>query len=194
MIPIKLNLGCGSKTISGWVNVDIDNTFEPDLIHDLEVTPWPFEDHCADEVAMYHILEHLGQDSRLFLTIMAELYRICQDGAVIHIDVPDPRHDSFIGDPTHVRPITPWLLGLFDYQNCRFWQETGAANTPLAMYINVDFEIVKTTYVPDERFSEMVQSGEVTLDELMKLSKRELNVFSEYQMKLRVHKPIRKAT
>ena len=41
---------------------------------------------------------------------MKELYRISCDQANIHISVPHPRHDDFLADPTHVRPIT--TLGL----------------------------------------------------------------------------------
>ena len=51
-----------------------------------------------------------GRIRRVFLGMMKELYRICRDGAEIEINVPHPRHDNFIGDPTHVRIITPDTL------------------------------------------------------------------------------------
>ncbi|MBF0395018.1 MAG: hypothetical protein HQL38_20270, partial [Alphaproteobacteria bacterium] len=38
-----------------------------------------------------------------FRAVMRELYRICRDGASITVTVPHPRHDNFIGDPTHVK-------------------------------------------------------------------------------------------
>jgi hypothetical protein len=45
---------------------------------------------------------------------MREIYRVCRHDAVVHVVVPHPRHDDFINDPTHVRPITPEVLSLFD--------------------------------------------------------------------------------
>ena len=32
-------------------------------------------------------------------------------GARIQVNVPDPRHDDLLGDPTHVRPVTLDTLG-----------------------------------------------------------------------------------
>ena len=53
---------------------------------------------------------------------MQELYRVCRHAAVLDITVPNSSHDSFTADPTHVRPILPLTLALFDRQ--KIW--TGA--------------------------------------------------------------------
>ena len=45
---------------------------------------------------------------------MKELYRICKNNSIIDIVVPHPRHDDFLSDPTHVRPITDMTLSLYD--------------------------------------------------------------------------------
>ena len=73
--------------------------------------------------------------------MMKELYRICRDGAEVLIDVPHPRHDDFLNDPTHVRVITPHLLMLVRPPPQRPWQAMGASNSPLAHYLGVDFAL-----------------------------------------------------
>src|ERR1051325_5898267 len=101
---MKLNLGCGSKALEGFVNVDKYRTDATDLVLDLETTPWPWPSDCAEEVRFIHSLEHMGHDTEVCLGIMRELYRVCADGAKIVIHAPHPRCDDYLGDPTHVRP------------------------------------------------------------------------------------------
>ena len=117
------------------------------MVSDLESLPWPWPDNSVDEVIFKHSLEHLGQDPRTFLGMMKELYRVCRNGAEITVTVPHPRHDDFIGDPTHVRIITPEMLALFDRKQCDTWQRMGASNTPLAHYLHVDFAVVTSEWV-----------------------------------------------
>lgn len=108
---MKLNMGCGTNKRDGFINVD--KCGNPDVIWDLETFPWPWDDNSVTEVRFDNILEHLGQTSGVFLRIFQELYRICVNKALITIVVPHPRHNSFLCDPTHVRPIMPETLELF---------------------------------------------------------------------------------
>ena len=137
---MKLNLGSGSNPKPDFVNVDKYGT--PDVKHDLEEFPWPWDNNSIDEILMNHILEHLGETSDIFLGIMKEIYRICKPRAKIKISCPHPRHDDFISDPTHIRAITPRLFELFSKKNNEKWAEGGFANSPLALYLNVDFFIL----------------------------------------------------
>ena len=138
---MKLNLGCGSKILDGYVNVDKYSYYKPDVIHDLEKFPYPFEDNSIDEIFLSHVLEHIGQSPEIFMKIIKEFYRICHDNSLIKIIVPHPRHDDFISDPTHVRPITILGLQLFDKDLNFKWEKQNAANTPLAIINNVNFKI-----------------------------------------------------
>ena len=63
---LKLNLGCGSKILDGYKNLDKFNYYKPDIIHDLEITPYPFEKNSVDEILLSHVLEHIGQDPNVF--------------------------------------------------------------------------------------------------------------------------------
>ena len=185
---VKLNLGCGFSKVDGWVNVDKFDTFSPDLILDLEQTPWPFEDNSVDEIMLKHVLEHLGAEVKVFLAIMQEIYRVCRPGAKVRIEVPHPRHDDFIADPTHVRIVTPDVLGLFSKRNNQMWREIGAANSQLAAYLDVDFELRATEMILADRFQEAYDRGEYTFAQMIDLARSQNNVFSEYRMDVEVIK------
>ena len=113
---IKLNLGCGSKILEGYINVDKFDYYNVDRVHDLEKFPYPFGDDTVNEIILSHVLEHIGQNPDTFNEILKEFYRICKNQAIINIAVPHPRHDDFISDPTHVRPITVLGLSLYNKQ------------------------------------------------------------------------------
>jgi len=180
---MKLNLGSGNKTIEGHLNVDKFASKTTDIVFDLETTPWPWASDSIEAVCMIHALEHMGRDTDTFLNIICELYRICKDGAVVTIHVPHPRHDNFLGDPTHVRGITPQQLTLFDKLKNDEWVAGGVSSaTPLAHYLGVDFHIANVTTVLDPYYYEQYAAGTLTL-EAINLKARELNnVIAEYHI------------
>ena len=179
---VKLNLGCGSKKIEGFINLDKYDSYKPDLIHDLEKFPYPFEDNSVREILLSHELEHIGQNPDIFNLIIKELYRICIHGAKIDIRVPHPRHDDFIADPTHVRPITVLGLSLYDKELNKKWEIEGAANTPMAIIHNVDFRIKKVTYVVDKKYQDLLKLGKITKEEIEDFSHKYNNVIREIKM------------
>ena len=187
---MKLNLGSGSKVIDGFVNVDKYPTSTTDLVFDLETTPWPWEASSIDEICMIHSLEHMGRDTDSYLGIIKELYRVCKDNAKIVIHVPHPRHDNFLGDPTHVRGITPQQLTLFDKAKNDEWVSGGVSSaTPLAHYLGVDFFIAGVTTVLDPVYYEKYAKGELTLDEINQKARELNNVIGEYHITWVVRKP-----
>jgi hypothetical protein len=183
---LKLNLGSGQNPRSDCINVDKYGT--PDVTCDLEVFPWPWPDNSVSEIILNHVLEHLGQSSAVFIGIMKEMYRVCANYAEIRIVVPHPRHDHFIGDPTHVRAITPALFSLFSKRENQNWQRIKAANSPLALYHDVNFELGPVKYVLDEPYAADLRSGKINQDDIHELLRKYNNVASEIKITLTVIK------
>ena len=185
---MKLNLGCGYNTKDGFVNVDVDHHKGVDVLWDLNTTPWPWEDDSIDEIFMSHILEHLGSDTETYYMIWKELYRVCKNGTELHIIVPHPRHDHFIGDPSHVRAITQDGLDLLSKKNCDKFKEMKAANSPLAHYLSVDFEMTKSQVQLSEHWNEQVKKHECDQEQLNFAVKHFNNVVQSSYFVLKVIK------
>lgn len=102
MSKVILNIGCGKTRIPGSIGVDVvDIENYVDVVHDLNVTPYPFEDNYADEIHLYHVLEHLQEP----LKKLEELHRILKPGGKLHIRVPHFSSMGAFSDITHVRPF-----------------------------------------------------------------------------------------
>lgn len=80
----KLNLGCGNFKKEGYINVDIDERVQPDMIVNLEKIPYPFPDNEFDLIEADHVLEHLENP----FAVMKEIHRIARNGARVIIRVP----------------------------------------------------------------------------------------------------------
>ena len=48
-----------------WVNLDKYASFSPDVVHDLEDIPWPFDDNSCNKISVIHMLKQFSQDSCL---------------------------------------------------------------------------------------------------------------------------------
>jgi SAM-dependent methyltransferase len=147
---MNLNLGCGNFKFDDFINVDKVQLYQPDVLHDLEVLPWPFESNSADNIVLSHVLEHLGQTPSLFIQILKEIYRISKNGCLLYIDVPCPRSKYYLSDPTHVRPITPDLIDLFNKKSNHFYSSKDYAISQLGIENNVDFEVLKVDMIVDK--------------------------------------------
>ena len=185
---LKFNMGSGQNRRPGFVNVDQSPASQPDEVYDLDRTPWPWPDNCADEVWFIHSLEHMGGDLKTFLAIMTELYRICAPGAQVVIHVPDPRHINFMSDPTHVRPITPPILGLFDREQNEAWRQAGAANTTLALYTGTDFRITEHQALLAEPYRSKLNDGTISAADVENAYASLNNVIEEWRITLTVRK------
>jgi len=124
---IIVNIGCGKTRIPGSIGVDrikIDNYV--DIVHDLDIIPYPFKSNSVDEIHFYHVLEHLHYPIKK----LEELHRILKPSGILHMRVP---HFSSLGaftDLTHIRPF-----GLTSF-NCL--EKKSAAH----YYTVVDFRIL----------------------------------------------------
>ena len=187
MSGLRLNLGCGMNRLEGYVNVD--RYGDPDLRHDLEVLPWPWPDDSVSEILLKHVLEHLGREPNNYLEIMKEIYRVCEDGATIRIIVPHHRHDFFFNDPTHVRIVTADGMSLFSQRLNRQWIEQGFANSPLGIYLGIDFELIDVKLKPSNLWRRLHPEDPVDTRALLQQSALYNNLVEEVQIALQAVKP-----
>lgn len=154
---MKINIGGGYKKYDNFLNLDLDPHTNPDFIVNLEVDKLPFDDNIITEVKAHHILEHLGEG---FFHLMQELYRVCKDGAIIDIIVPHHRHDIFLADPTHRRPILIEGMRLFSKKFNKTNIDNSGSSSNLGIVFDVDFEIIETGYTLDPFYVDYVQTTE----------------------------------
>ena len=185
---MKLNLGCGKDYIDGWVNVDFYDDSTCDIKHDLEVFPWPWEDDSVSEIKIIHTLEHLGADWKVYIKILQEMYRVCEDDAEIMVAVPSPWHWNFTSDPTHVRPVTADGLNLFSKEHCQKCIDKEMSETPFAMIYDVDLRPHDVVWIPDESWKKKIENREISSLEFEKLHSMYRNVVAEFQIPLAVVK------
>lgn len=183
---MKLNLGSGRRKIEGFVNVDKFEIAQPDVIWDLERTPWRFaKTGSVTEIRAVHILEHLGRDPDVFNRIMIEMYRVLVPHGAVEIKTPHYRCDTFWADPTHVRAISPEGMALYSKANCRMFAEKGWASTPLADYLDVDFEVENVGMKLIPPWLERQRDGQMTDAEVRDALRTVWNVVDEVSFTLR---------
>lgn len=116
----KLNLGCGAKILTGYVNVDNNPVLADKRIvrHDLERFPYPFNDSQFDEILLDHVLEHLENP----LAVLTEVYRIGKNGCRVIVNCP---HFSYNWvHPLHKSPISSWLFSYLNTDNLEHYGNT----------------------------------------------------------------------
>lgn len=150
---MELLIGCGhsrEKKLSlpgqkEWKNlITLDHNADTgcDVVHDLEVFPYPFEDNKFDEIHAYEVLEHTGTqgDHIFFFKQFEELHRILKPDGLFLGSV--PRWDSMWawGDPSHKRVINEGSLSFLEQ---KVYAECGeTARTDFRYCYKADFELV----------------------------------------------------
>lgn len=125
------------------VTLDFNADHNPDVVHDLNVFPWPFADNTFDEVHAYEVMEHLGTqgDFRRFFADFSEIWRVLKPGGVFCGTSPVWFGRWAWGDPGHTRIIS---LESFTYlQQPEYAKQIG--NTPMTDYrfcYAADFDVV----------------------------------------------------
>jgi len=123
---IILDLGCGKTKRQGTIGVDISDRHDADIIHDLNIFPYPFERNSVDKIYIDNCLEHLDNP----LKVIEETHRILKLNGELNVIVPyfrsrwafiDPTHKTFYTvnsfayyDPEHI------ICQRYDYTDSRF--------------------------------------------------------------------------
>lgn len=124
---MELLIGCGGKRrkllwaddredFDELVTLDRCTRHNPDVVHDLDDLPYPFEDERFDEIHAYSVLEHCGRqgDYRYFFGQWSEFWRILKPDGLFFATVPTRESPWAWGDPSHTRIVTPQQLIFLD--------------------------------------------------------------------------------
>ncbi|MEM5793516.1 MAG: methyltransferase domain-containing protein [Candidatus Aenigmatarchaeota archaeon] len=103
-----LDLGCGKNKFEGAIGIDFCKDTKADIVHDVNVFPYPFEDDTFDKVIMNHIIEHLDNIVR----VMEEVHRISKPDAEVYIKKPHFSCRDSWRNPTHKHHLA---IDSFDY-------------------------------------------------------------------------------
>ncbi len=106
----KINLGAGFDIREGYINHDIAKLTDIDVVHDLNIFPWPWSDNKFSEIIAKDIIEHLED----FIKVMEELYRVTEFGGIVDIQVPYWNSWAAVTDPTHKKGFHEFTFRYFD--------------------------------------------------------------------------------
>jgi len=139
-----LNLGCGYKKMIGATNVDAYKVCDPDVLHDLNNFPYPWEDGEIDRIYATHVFEHLEEWWKAF----KECSRVLKKGGIIEIRVPDVSNSTALSYRDHLHVFTWHSFNGTRHSNgdlygagANAWAEGEVGSVPfqLVEYIQVPF-------------------------------------------------------
>ena len=157
---MKLNLGCGTSKIDGYVNVDIDPQCDPDEVFDFRLK-LPYEDNSIEKIVMYHVIEHI--EKKYHYDMLKEIHRVLQ-----------PEGELVLAFPEFTKVVQNWKdnkRGMRD-----FWEATiyGRQASPSDFHVSLmdtdqlsihlvrhGFSILSTHSEPGQDFNTVIKCSKV---------------------------------
>jgi predicted SAM-dependent methyltransferase len=84
---VKLNLGCGSNKIPGYINIDMEPTCKPDLVCNFVNVKLPYKANTIDEVVLFHTVEHIHKPHHV--RIFLDIWRILKPDGELYVSYPE---------------------------------------------------------------------------------------------------------
>ena len=107
---LTLDLGCSGNRTVGAVGLDVRDTPDVDIVHDLEEFPYPLPDDSCTMILASHVFEHIKP--WYSIPLMDELWRVLRPKGNLAVAVPYPGTPDFWQDPTH---CNGWNEATFEY-------------------------------------------------------------------------------
>jgi len=166
--PLFLNIGCGSRKLENWVNIDLDEG--ADLSLDVR-NGLPFEDESVELIFNEHFIEHITQLEGI--EFLRECRRMLVPGGTLRLATPDL--DELIVDYSSDEGFLAPDWFNFGYS----WIHNPCEMLNLAMrdwghaWVYNEQELRRIGELAGLRFSSRVQLGESTRPELRALEYRD---------------------
>jgi hypothetical protein len=110
---IRLDIGCGNaKQEGGFIGMDTRPLAGVDIVHDVEVFPWPLPDECVLTAVASHMVEHVKP--WLFIPFMDEVWRVMKFDGEFAIACPHGSSQGYLQDPTHCNQVNEVTWAYFD--------------------------------------------------------------------------------
>lgn len=103
-------LGCGHEMRPGWIHVDRVKLAHVDIVHNLNLAPWPFADDVAERIEAIDVIEHLYDT----VTFMDECWRVLKPSGLLFVQAVGWQSENLWRDPTHKRGFHPDTFSYFD--------------------------------------------------------------------------------
>lgn len=143
----RLNLGCAGNPEPGFVNLDMDARVNPDVVHDLEITPLPFADNTFDCILGSHLFEHIIN----LVPLVNDLGRILKPQGFLLAVTPYISSDDAWDCPHHVRAFSESTWAYFSKRLYDHPGHAGAGSYQGGQY--ADWMIAESWLVPYQAFA-----------------------------------------
>lgn len=84
--PVRLHLGAGPEKRDGWINVDINAGYAPEIVSEADRLPM-LQDASVDEVEANHLFEHLHHSQAI--AALREWRRVLRPGGRLSLELPN---------------------------------------------------------------------------------------------------------
>src|SRR5213594_760971 len=128
-----LDVGCGQNKFAGAVGIDSNPRSHADVIHDLGVFPYPFENDQFDEIICRHVIEHVPD----VMGFVNELHRIAKPGGRLKIVTPHYSNPDWPTDPTHRNHFNSYSFNCFIDDRQLFPFYTDVRFKPVRTYVSL---------------------------------------------------------
>src|SRR5690349_3745570 len=95
---LKLDIGGGANPEEGFINLDIRDLPQVDIVHDFEVYPWPIPNETFTLLSAAHVVEHVNPHKGGFLRFMDECWRVLKYDGQMRIATPYGGSTHYLAD------------------------------------------------------------------------------------------------